>query len=87
MWSSDLGQHNGMDDGRVHANDQSAITKGRNRMELENKPNAVMTMTEEWCKKNKMNIAVGKAQYAMLKGCLARDPIINFGMARVTCVL
>lgn len=43
-----------------------------------------MVSMGDWCRKNKMRIATGKTQCALMKGTLERDPAIHLNGENIT---
>ena len=63
----------------AYADDLLILVEGDNRAQIEDKCCQAMGAVDTWCKSAKLNIAIAKTPYMLLRGSLGRNPVIRLG--------
>lgn len=67
----------------AYADDLLVLVSADSRAYLEQKTTQLLTEIDNWCKRNKLQLATHKTVYIMLKGTLQRNPTIKLNGASI----
>ena len=63
----------------AYADDLLIFIEGDNRFQIEEKCSQAMGVVDSWCKSAKLNIAIAKTTYMLLRVSMGRNPVIRLG--------